>query len=227
MNNESQKGMIALEACITVLSFVLLMLFFSSFFLLFMAQNMTAHTIMQTAQSLALDVYTTESLVREEDGNLGKLNDYFQDFVVRLFGDSEDSPYFISDTYWHKADSTDPSTKDFFTGQSYWDGSKWVMKPPPEGTTVEVVNKVEEAVKLKFIGYFAGGAEDPKEAADELLTRMNVVDGLDGLDFSGSYVEDDVLYIVLKYELKYDFDTWGADNLTVEQKACAKLWKVK
>lgn len=226
MNNESQRGMIALEACITVLSFVMLMLFFSSFFLLFMVQNMTSHTIMQTAQSLALDVYTTESLIREKDGNLGGVNDYFQDFIVRLFGDSEDSPYFISDTYWHKEDDGEPSTKDYFTGQSYWDGSKgaWSVVSPAEGTAVTAENKVTDAVELKFIGYFSGGDED---TADKLLTSMNVVDGLEGLDFSGSYVENDILYIVLKYELEYDFDLWGADNLIVEQKSCARLWKVK
>ncbi|MBR2048767.1 MAG: hypothetical protein IJ960_09250 [Oscillospiraceae bacterium] len=204
MKSDSQRGMITLEACISVLTFILLMLFFSSFFVLFMVQNMTAHAILQTSQSLSLDVYRTEQLIKEDDGKVGSVSDYFTQFVTKLFGSAEDSPYFVSDNYWHK------------------------LKEPKRGEeqVVDESEKTEvaDAVKLRFIGYFASGDE---EEADYLLEYMNVVDGLDGLDFSESYVENDTLYIVLRYELTYDFDIWGVSNLSVEQKACSKLWKSK
>ena len=67
-----------------------------------------------------------------------------------------------------------------------------------------------------------GGDE---EEADEMLTRMNVVNGLDGLDFSGSYVANNTLYIVLKYQLEYDFNIWDLGTVDVEQKTCSRLWK--
>lgn len=210
MNNESQRGMIALEACISVLTFLILLLFFSGFFVLFMVQNMTAHAILQTSQSLSLDVYAIESLIKDDDGTLGKVSDHFTEFVTRLLGSSEDSPYFITDYHWHAPD-VDKTTK-----------PEGETEPEPEAGPV--VNEVAEAVKLKFVGYFAGGDEN---RADELLEYMNVVNGLDGLDFSLSYVEGDMLYIILNYELAYDFNLWEVDNLKVHQQACARLWKSK
>ena len=57
-----QRGMVTLEACVSVLSFLLLMLLLSSLFVMFMAQNMTAHALLQTAESLSLDAYTITTM---------------------------------------------------------------------------------------------------------------------------------------------------------------------
>lgn len=188
MRNDSQRGAITLEACVSVLTFVILLLFLSSLFVMFMAQNVTSHAVLQTSQSLSLDAHIIESLIKKDDGKIGTVSDHVSDYVAKLFGSSENNPYYVSDTYWYNGGS----------------------------------EQIEPAVRTRFIGYLAGGDE---EKADELLTNLNVVEGLDGLDFSQSYVEDDVLYIVLKYELQYDFNLWGIGNVAVEQHASARLWK--
>ena len=83
---------------------------------------------------------------------------------------------------------------------------------------------VSEAVKSRFVGYLNGGNE---EEASSFLKNLNIVNGLDGLDFSGSYVENDTLYVNLKYEMEYDFQPANMENIKVEQTACSKLWKTK
>lgn len=182
-----QEGAVTLEACVSVLSFLILMLLLSSLFVMFMAQTTTAHALLQTVQSLSMDVYTIESFGMG-DGMIGSVGDVVGGIVVNLFGSASNNPYYVSGKPWHKgADS-----------------------------------EVGEAVKMRFIGYLTGGDE---KRADELLTQMNVVKGLKGLDFSDSYVINDTLYAVVKYELEYDFNIWNVKPEPVEQKACAKLWK--
>lgn len=187
MQEHRQRGAVTLEACVSVLSFMVLMLLLSSLFILFMAQNVTAHTVLQTSESLSLDVYAIESLMKEE-GKIGSVSANVGQLVTKLFGSSSDNPHFVTNNRWYAADATD----------------------------------LESTLKTRFIGYLANGDET---AADELLTRMNVVDGVDGLDFSQSYVVDDTLYIVLKYKLEYDFNIWDLGTIEVEQKTCSKLWK--
>lgn len=187
MQKRTDRGAVTLEACISVLSFLVLMLLLSSLFVMFMAQNVTAHTVLQTSQSLSLENYTIEKMVLE-DGKIGSVSDYLAGFVRHLFGSTEKKPNFVVGSHWKEGDS---------------------------GTIAEVV-------KNRFIGYLSGGDETK---ADEYLEMLNVVDGLDGLDFSGSYVEDDTLYIVLKYKLEYDFNIWDLGIVDVEQRTCSKLWK--
>ena len=193
MRKYSDRGVITLEACVSVLSFLILMLFLSSLFVMFMAQNVTAHTALQTSQSLAMDVYRTDSLIKE-DGKLVSIGASLTQFITKLVGSSDEDPYFITDERWYQnKDGDDPDSA-----------------------------VVAEAVKTRFLGYLAGGDE---KKADESLKSMNVVNGLEGLDFSGCKVEGKNLYVVLKYELEYDFNLWNAKPLQVEQTACSKLWK--
>lgn len=193
MKKHSDSGVITLEACVSVLSFLILMLFLTSLFVMFMAQNVTGHVVLQTAQSLSLDVYRTNTLIREE-GKIVSLGDALTEFITTNVGSSEDSPYFITDAYWYQNKEGDD--------------------PEPE--------IVAEVVKTRFLGYLSGGDEDE---ADALLKGMNVVNGLDGLDFSGCYVAGGDLYVVVKYELEYDFNLWNVKPMEVEQTACSKLWK--
>lgn len=187
MKERRNQGAVTLEACISVLSFLILMLLLSSLFILFMAQNATAHAVLETSESLSLDVYAIECLMKE-DGKLGTLSANLGQFITKLFGSSDNNPHFVTNDRWYNGDA----------------------------------DKIAAAVKTRFIGYLAGGDETE---ADEMLIRMNVVDGLDGLDFSGSYVANDTLYIVLKYKLEYDFNIWDLGTIDVEQTACSKLWK--
>ena len=187
MQRHKEYGAVTLEACVSVIAFVLLMLMLSSLFVMFMAQNLTAHATLQSAQSLALEAYSINKL-QKEDGKLGSLDQIFSDFVAGLFGSPENNPGFVSEERLESLEEAD----------------------------------LAQAVKKRFVGYLAGGDETE---ADRLLLMLNVVEGLDGLDFSKSSVQDGVLYIVLNYKLEYDFNVWNLGTIDVEQKACSKLWK--
>lgn len=183
MGTREEKGAITLEACVSVLAFLVLMLLLAGLFKMYMAQNATAHTLLQTSQSLSLDVYLAEKI---GNGGLGSVGE----FINGLFQLGNKDDFARYEACYSEASGN---------------------------TTVD-----QSAVKERFVGYLTGGDE---AAADAFLKKVNVEDGLDGLDFSGSYVADDTLYIVLKYELKYDMNVWSIDNITVEQTACSKLWK--
>ena len=182
-----QRGAITLEACVSVLSFLILMLFLSSFFVMFMAQNVTGHAMLQTAQSLSFEAYS-EKLTKKDDGSASTVTDNVQLLVKKMFGSAKDNPSFVNDTYW----------------------------------TNDKETEIAQIVKKRFIGYVQGG-EYTK--ADDFLKMLNISKGMDGLDFSGSKIQDGILYITIKYELEYDFNLWGIKPVPVEQTACAKLWQ--
>lgn len=182
------KGVITLEACVCVLSFLILMLLLSSLFVMFMAQNATAHTVLQTSESLSIDAYSKEHIGSGGTGSVSEVVVGIGEFIGDLFGIAQDNPSFVGKDDLSTASETE----------------------------------IASIVKTRFVGYLSGGNVIE---ADEFLERMNIVDGLDGLDFSDSYVEDGVLYITLKYKLEYDFNIWNVGTVDVEQKACSKLWK--
>lgn len=177
----TQKGVITLEACISVLSFMMLMLLFAGFFRMFMAQNLTAHAVLETAQSLSLDAYSAEKIGSGNWGSVGELINNLFDYI-----NNDD---FSSYQDWY-SDDADAAVKDI--------------------------------VRTRFIAYLSGG---DKTAADMLLKRLNVENGVDGIDFSGTCVKDGVLYVTLRYQLKYDFKIGNLGKVEVYQKACAKIWQ--
>ena len=79
-----------------------------------------------------------------------------------------------------------------------------------------------DVIKKRFIAYLTSGDTDK---ADEILERYHVDDGVDGLDFSGSYVSDGKLYLSVKYEIEYEFNVCSFGNNKFEHKVCSKLWK--
>lgn len=78
-----------------------------------------------------------------------------------------------------------------------------------------------EVVKNRFLAYLSGGDADK---AETLLARYHIQNGVDGLDFSNSYVSDGKLYISVRYTIEYEFQVFNLDVLKMEQKACSKLW---
>ena len=88
---------------------------------------------------------------------------------------------------------------------------------------------LQTAIKERFTSYIeddSGGTASKPLSADELLSeRYHIVGGIDGLDFSGSYIADDKLYITVTYTMEYEFKVPGVDKITFEQSACSKLWK--
>lgn len=187
MKQKKEEGVITLEACVTVLLFLMLMLMLSSLFKLFMAQNATAHVLLQTSQSLSLDTYSAEKI---GNGGLGSVGE----FIGGIFGALNDDNFTEYENCYSETNVN--------------------------GVTSLSINT--DAVKKRFVAYLNGG-DDNK--ADEFLKSVKVVNGINGLDFSKSYVENDVLYLVLKYELEYDMNFGNLSNIKVEQKVCSKLWK--
>lgn len=179
------SGLLSLEACISVLIFMMMMLILAGLFRMFMAQNATAHAVLETAQSLSLDAYAGEKI-----GNGGWGSESVGDLINGLFGLYYDNDFSSYDNWFGEAADRDAD--------------------------------VGEVVKRRFTAYISGGDENE---ADELLERLNVVNGLGGIDFTGSRVENGTLYVNVKYKLKYDFQIGGLGQVDVEQEACAKLWQ--
>lgn len=184
-----ERGAITLEACVSVFAFLILMLFLTSVFVMFMAQNATAHAALQASQSLSLDAFAAEEIgtggtasVKEAVVSLGT-------FVGNLFGTPDDRASFATNEKWFENGEELPKT-----------------------------------LKKRFVGYLAGGDET---RAEELCELYQIKDGLDGLDFSESRIEDDTLYIVLRYEFENDYEFWNVNPVHVEQTTCSVLWKTK
>lgn len=96
---------------------------------------------------------------------------------------------------------------------TYTDSTKWYDSD-------ETV--IQETIKARFIAYLAGG---DKDEADRILRSLNIVDGIDGLDFSGSTVSDGNLYLSISYKLEYEFQVFGLEPMSMNQTCCSKLWK--
>lgn len=77
---------------------------------------------------------------------------------------------------------------------------------------------LEDVIADRFAVYL----RKDRDAAEKLLDSIGVENGIDGLDFSGSKVEDGVLTICLKYNQEYIFNTFGfasfERNITVQVK---------
>ncbi len=185
MKNKSENGMITLEACVSVMIFMTLMLIVLGLFQMFMAQNATSHCLVETSESLSLDSFATSKLKSSDitDG----LDTYISDIVTSLFGSAEKSPSFVNDTAWYSGGSV----------------------------------SLGSIIKTRFVGYLSGGDE---EAANNFLKAVNVVNGLDGLDFSQSKIVNGDLRIVLHYDLEYSFRIWGLGTVPVTQKAVSRMW---
>lgn len=187
--NKDQKnvsGSLSLEACISVMFFLILMLLVAGFFRMFMAQNMTAHAALETAESLSLDAYAAKKMGNEKITDLSV--ESVNGFVNGLF--------------------------DYFDDDDFFSYNDWYSDKTDE--------ELASAVKRRFVAYISGGDE---EEADQLLSRLNVKDGLKGIDFSESCVKDDILYVNIKYQLNYDFHIGSLGEIDVNQNACAKIWK--
>lgn len=184
------KGVIALEACVSVLAFMILMLMLSSLFIMFMAQNATSHAILQTAESLSIDVYSVESRTLDES-EAPSVGYWTTSLLNKILGKPSNTTNFVSTNRWHETSNN---------------------------------NDVADVVKKRFVGYIAGGDE---AEADRILKNLRVINGLNGIDFSKSYISGDDLYAVIEYKLVYDFEFMSDREFPVKQTACARLWKRK
>ena len=60
--------------------------------------------------------------------------------------------------------------------------------------------------------------------AERLLKRYHIKDGINGLDFSASYISSGKLYLSVKYNIEYTFNAFQLAPLRFEHTACSNLW---
>lgn len=107
--SESKRGVITLEACVSVLSFLILMLLLSSLFVMFMAQNATAHAVLQTTQSLSIDSYAGDKIGTGGTGSVSDVVVSIGTFFDGLFGSSNNNSDFANNEKWYDVTSNDNS----------------------------------------------------------------------------------------------------------------------
>ncbi len=191
---EKEHGFVTLEALITLLFFMVIMFLFYGLFLMYMAQNATAHAVLQTSQSLSVDNYAASQLSDTESEFPSGIRDLMIKFLKAM------------DV------GLIPQKNDCFS-------TNVKLKTNTEK------NNVPDIVKKRFVAYLAGGDETK---ADSMLKSMNVEKGLNGLDFSESKIitedNDEVIEVVLKYQLNYEFQIAELGKVNVRQKSKSKLW---
>lgn len=70
---KSDSGSLTIEAAIMVPMFIMLMLLVNGLFVMFMGQQIMAHTLIQSAKSLAFDPYSTQRVAANEDDQLAEM----------------------------------------------------------------------------------------------------------------------------------------------------------
>ena len=192
-------GTLSLEACVSVTLFVLFVLFLSSFLWFFMAQTSITHTLVAASQSLSLDEYYNDIVGAkfEPDSESFESEMQVSNLLMNLFGKIVKSG-----------------------NANYSLQNKWYESDLGGNTSNEAM---QDAIRRRFIAYLTTKGE---EDADRYLRSLRVDQGLDGIDFSDSYIQDGNLYIIAKYKLNYLIELKGVSKaIDVEQSVCAKLWK--
>lgn len=79
------------------------------------------------------------------------------------------------------------------------------------------LDDLDEVVEERYIAYLKNSETEAKE----LLENIGVKDGLDGLDFSGSSLENGILTIRMKYTQEFIFNAAGLTEF--ERELCVKV----
>ena len=214
------EGSVTLEACIFVLFFMVIMFVMMSLFIMFCAHGMIAHTILQTTESLSIDAYAIEKIFDTTTDRQQNHLDTPRQFIAKLINtnilgradNANQSSFFVTDEKWYE-DYNQPG---------YVKPDGYVHEDPMSIIGGTAGSAVADTVRNRFIGYLTGG-DGPE--ADKLLKSVYVVDGLAGLDFSESYVQNGDLHVVLHYKLHYMMGEHVIPAVDIVQKSVAKLWK--
>ena len=197
---KDEKGVVSLEACIFVPLFAFIMMFFYGLIVMFSGEQTMKHSLIQSAESLSLDSYAIEKIERKSFSDVitGDERPGIEDIILSLYG----------------AISGNKGDADYFSS-----GKKWYSEKKD--------TMLVETVKKRFLGYIAGSTSDVEEKADDVLKTIRVSGGIDGLDFSGTTVEDGTLTIVLKYKQKFFIDLGGMAEFDRELKISIDMWGLK
>lgn len=87
---------------------------------------------------------------------------------------------------------------------------------------------MRETVKKRFLGYLVGTgtSSEVEQKANNKLEAIGVQNGLSGLDFSETKIEDNVLTITIKYKQEFIFDFQGLAAFDRQQTISITLWDV-
>ncbi len=110
---KSENGLISLEACIVLPIFIMLVLFVYGIMIMFCGQHLMAHTLIQSAESLSLDPYSTERL---GEINLTEASSLVNFLYSKIFTDED--KHFSSSEKWYGQtdDNMRTAVKDRFVG---------------------------------------------------------------------------------------------------------------
>lgn len=210
---KKNNGVIALEASIVLSLFIFLVLFLYSFFLIYEANGVIKHAITQSALSLSLDSYATKQLNYHDDiegsgeeGHAGSLNDLFTLFLLDV--SVKDDKYVSTDPWF-----ADTTKDDWYKGET-----------APE--VLEAKKGVVEGLcQTRTFAYMTKKGD--KASANELLTKLNVIGGTEGLDFTGSGVDDSGnITVKVNYKVKFifNFSSFGINELEFTQSSTSRMW---
>lgn len=85
----------------------------------------------------------------------------------------------------------------------------------------ENLDNIDQVVEERYIAYLRNSQSDARELLDEL----GIKNGLDGLDFSGSTIEDGVLNVKMKYTQEFIFNAAGLTEFERELSVKVKLFE--
>lgn len=185
-NNEN--GVISLEACIVLPMAMFLLMFVYGFMVLFSGQNAINHALIQSAQSLSLDPYSSEKFDFNKIQTGG-------DVVQLLYSDllTNGDTYFSSKEKWYN-DSADSSL-------------------------------MFDTIEKRFIAYMVGSENGQvKYSVDNILKKYGIQNGIDGIDFSGSKIEGNLLTLKVKYKQEFIFNFQGLASFEREKTVVVNLW---
>lgn len=179
---KNEKGLLTLEAAMVLPIFVFFLLFLYGLMMMFSGQEMIAHAMFQSSESLAFDSYATDKFST---------------------GSYESAETLIKGMY-----------ESFLTNKDskYSSSTKWY----------ENKEETKKVSKERFLGYFCGG---DKEWSSSFLSITGVKGGLDGIDFSGTYIDSNRdLHLKAKYKQYFLFDFGGNVDFDREVEVVAHMW---
>lgn len=202
MKRNNESGVISLEASISLTLFLFFMFLLYSLFVVFEARNVMAHALLASTNSLAIDAYETDK-IHDAGDNVFAL-------VENILGAGDgNTENFVSKEEWYKRDN--------FSGNIY------AVTPTenPVGDS-RVSQEMYDVVKARFIAYLGASDEDSAEA---ILNRYHIKGGLDGIDFSGTYISGKDLYVTITYTIEYEIDMFNLGENTFTHTACSRIWR--
>ena len=107
---------------------------------------------------------------------------------------------------------------------AFTDSGKWYENATSEaadGTTVLSAD-FQGAIESRVLAYLGAG---DRQDAKSLLERFHIKDGAAGLDFSGSHMESDDLYLCVTYTIEYEFQVFNLKGVEMKQEVCSRRWQ--